>query len=621
VAGDALWVVGSAAWFGLATGLIEVGVLWIWHRLAIATVLGALQMNRHFSWMIPVAHLIGFLLCGLPVAALTLVRPSLGRRCAQMLNWTVASFALLLMIRGLYSTAAGLLSLGLGYQIARQTTAREDRFRRIQRLSMPVLLGAVAILCAVAYDRIVLEERRALGALPRASRGATNVLLIVLDTVRADHLSLYGYNRDTTPNLARLASRGVVFGEARAAAPWTLPSHASLFTGHWPHELDVGEERPLDATYPTLAEFLKSRGYLTGGFVANTYFCNSWYGLSRGFIHYEDYYEQNIIVSPGEALRCTALGRWLIRQAGTADNARPETMNAPKEAARINRDFLAWLDAHQGRRPFFAFLNYMDAHDPYVTPPGFDRHFGLKPESSADRELIRTVHHDRKPEEISKRDAVLIGDAYDDCLAALDEQLGSLFAVLDRKRVLDDTLVIITADHGEELGEHGLYGHGKSLYRPELHVPLLVFGPPAVRVPAGRRIAEPVSLRDVAATVVERLGLVVDSPFPGRSLARAWESSPSTGSTPGGPILAEVAVKKKVSRHPLRVPAWRGPMASLVLGGKVYIRDARGREELFDLANDPAEINNLADAEVARAALERSRVDLDRAVPRDVVRR
>ena len=105
--------------------------------------------------------------------------------------------------------------------------------------------------------------------MPPASAGAPNVLLIVLDTVRADRLSVQGYGRDTTPQLARLARRGVVFEEARSAAPWTLPSHASLFTGRWPHELRVGGDRPLDATYPTLAEHLSKHGYATAGFVGH----------------------------------------------------------------------------------------------------------------------------------------------------------------------------------------------------------------------------------------------------------------------------------------------------------------------------------------------------------------
>ena len=139
-----------------------------------------------------------------------------------------------------------------------------------------------------------------------------NVVLVVMDTVRADHLGLYGYRRKTTPNLERLAARGIRYDQARATAPWTLPSHVSMFAGLWPHQTGVGENRPLGTTYPTIAEFLAARGYLTAGFVANTYFCNSWYGLARGFEHYEDFYDEDLVVSVTETLRCSALGRYLV---------------------------------------------------------------------------------------------------------------------------------------------------------------------------------------------------------------------------------------------------------------------------------------------------------------------
>jgi arylsulfatase A-like enzyme len=615
-----LSVVASAAWFGLLTGFLELGILVIWHRLAIATVLGALQMNRHFAWMIPVAHLAVFLTCGLPVAILAAFRPALASRAASLLFWTLGCFALMLIVKGLYPAAAGMLAVGLGYQLARRIGADNRVFHRIQRISLPILLGCLAATGAVAYQRLVLEERRGLASLSASAPGAPNVLLVVLDTVRADRLGLYGYGRDTTPIIDRLAGRGVVFSEARSAAPWTLPSHASLFTGRWPHELNVTGDRPLDGAFPTLAEFLAKHGYATAGFVGNTYFCNSWYGLGRGFLHYEDYYEQNIIISPGEALRCTALGRWLIRLGGTAYNVRPETANTPKNAERINHDFLAWLEGNRSERPFFAFLNYMDAHDPYLTPPGFDRHFGLKPESAADVELIRTWYHARKPKDVASRDATLVSDAYDDCLAALDEQLGRLFAALEQNGVLDNTLVILTADHGEEFGEHGLYGHGKSVYREETQVPLLIFGPSRTRIPQGRKIADVVSLRDVAATVVERLGLSDDSPLPGRSLARFWQplTAPPVNDDP---VISEVAIKTRVSHHPKLAPAFRGPLASVIVDGKVYIRDATGSEELYDLARDPAETDNLAGSPASRPALERCRVAFDRAVPGNAARR
>ena len=201
-------------------------------------------------------------------------------------------------------------------------------------------------------------------------------------------------------------------------------------------------------------------------------------------------------------------------------------------------------------RPFFAFLNYIDAHDPYLLPPGFDRHFGLKPESAADIATIRGWHSRRKSPVTGR-------DLHPDprrlrrspAQRQLGEQLGRLFDTLEQSGVLQNTWVILTADHGEQLGEHGFYGHGKSLYRRELHVPLLVFGPSGV--PQGRSIADPVSLRDVASTVVERLGLASGSPFPGRSLARFWQ--PLGGGLDPRPttwVMSEAAVTTGVFRIP-----------------------------------------------------------------------
>ena len=136
-----------------------------------------------------------------------------------------------------------------------------------------------------------------------------------MDDVRIDDLSVYGYDRETTPNLARLARRAIRFDQARSTAPWTLPSHASMLTGRWPHELSVTVDRPLDATYPTMAEFLAGKGYATAGFVGNTFYCNSWYGLDRGFSHYEDFHD-NQVVSVFETIRSSTLGLRLVATAG-----------------------------------------------------------------------------------------------------------------------------------------------------------------------------------------------------------------------------------------------------------------------------------------------------------------
>ena len=162
-----------------------------------------------------------------------------------------------------------------------------------------------------------------------------------------------------------------------------------MFTGRWPHELSATADRPLDATYPTLAEFLSSHGYATGGFVANTHYCNAAYGLDRGFAHYEDFAE-NRAVSPVATLRSSELGKRLVRHASALAGI-PDPYGPRKDAARIQRDALDWLAAHPGR-PFFAFLNYFDAHDPYLLPAGASPRFGKGFDAASYAASLKTLH-------------------------------------------------------------------------------------------------------------------------------------------------------------------------------------------------------------------------------------
>ena len=188
----------------------------------------------------------------------------------------------------IYPYAWVILALGLAWRLAQVVERHASTARRWQLLSFPALLGVVAISAGFVFggDRLKERDERSRRLPPGDS---PNVVLIVLDTVRADRLSLYGYERRTSPNLERLARRGIRFDQARATAPWTLPSHASLFTGRLPHELGVQWGTPLENRFTTLAEYLGSRGYATAGFVANTLFCSFDTGLDRGFTHYEDY--------------------------------------------------------------------------------------------------------------------------------------------------------------------------------------------------------------------------------------------------------------------------------------------------------------------------------------------
>jgi arylsulfatase A-like enzyme len=407
------------------------------------------------------------------------------------------------------------------------------------------------------------------------------VILIVLDTVRAESLGLYGYGRDTTPQLAKLASRGVRFDRAFSTAPWTAPSHASLFTARWPHELTIGWDHPLDATYPTLAEDLGSRGYATAGFVANTTYCSYETGLARGFQHYEDY----DVTFRGILLCSSVVERTfnflhkhpeLARLLG--DDA--SSTGDRKDAARINRDFLGWLDGRSSKRPFFAFLNYYDAHHPYLSPePETGPNFGRKAESARDFRLLKTWW-ERDKQGIKPDDLALARDSYDHCIAYL-------FDDLEKRGLIDDSIVIVTADHGEHLGERDLFGHGCSVYRPELHVPLILVAPGLL--PEKRIMTEPVSLRDIPATVQDLTGFAANSVFPGRSLTGLLDGSESLSL-----VRSEVASPPEDDPNRGRSPASKGAMTSIVSRDYHYIKGGDGREELYDLNLDPAELHDLS---------------------------
>ena len=608
-----LALLGTSVWFGLIAGPLELGLVLVRDRITDEVTPASLQTSRHALWMIPVSSLLIFAACGLLLALAARLAPRFGARLGLFLLPFLASLGVLLAIPGLYPIASLLLACGIAYRASRLMRSHAVGFRRVVRLSTPALAIAMAVGVGLAYDRTTRAEARALASLPKAPAGAPNVLLLVLDTVRAESLSLHGYGRETSPNLVRLARKGSRFEHARAPASWTLPSHASMFTGRWPHELSATADRPLDATYPTLAEFLSSHGYVTGGFVANTHYCNAAYGLDRGFAHYDDYAE-NRAVSPVATLRSSELGKRLVRHASALAGI-PDPYGPRKDAPRIQRDALDWLAAHPGR-PYFAFLNYFDAHDPYLLPAGASPRFGKGFDAASYAASLKTLHQLSKAKptpqtaEQFRATAAELRDAYDDCIAYLDEQLGKLFDELEGRGLLENTMVIVTSDHGEHLGERQLFGHGRSLYRPLVDVPLVIV-PPSGR-PSSPDVRAPVSLRDLPATVADLAGLGEASPFPGRSLARHWEASTARSPASEDPPLSEVDISAKVPDNLSHAPAGRGPMKSLVAEEKVYIRNGDGLEELYDLDNDPSESHNLATSPDADPTLRRFRATLER---------
>jgi arylsulfatase A-like enzyme len=581
---DALAV---SAWFGLATGIGEVLLL---AGIKLSTGRFAF-VSQDTLWMAPLAYLVIALL--VPGLLLALVVP----RVPDRLQWriaigvpaTLAGLLLLLMLPGFDPRGALLLALGFGIALGRLSG---DRWRRTVRRTLPVLFGLVLLSAAAMVLGRWVRERRMLAALP-AAPATPNVLLLVLDTVRSFDLSLYGYARETTPRISAWAREGVVFDRAIAPAPWTLPSHAAMFTGHNAHEMAADYFAPLEEDKPTLATLLAASGYQTAGFVANANYCGWETGLQRGFSHYEDW-----PISLEQMAWSTSLGRLLSRDRSFRRMIGTTEKLARKSAADVHQDFFDWLDGREPNRPFFAFLNYFDAHQPYLPPAPYDTLWGpVRSDGYPHRAQPATPDHRGYRES----DLVPARNDYNRAIAYLDAQIGAMLDELGRRGLRENTIIILVGDHGEEFAEHGLVEHGGSLYRQALQVPLVITGPG--RVPAGLRVAAPVSTRALPATVLELLG-IPGAPVPGRSLARAWEGDTTSGDT----VVTELSFAANLAEW---IPVSRGTMRSVVVDGFHYIRLGDGTEELYDFERDSTEQVNLAGDSSYAATLDHGRQTLE----------
>ncbi len=287
-----------------------------------------------------------------------------------------------------------------------------------------------------------------------------NILIISLDTVRADHLSCYGYKEDTSPNIDNLAEGGTLFNDCRANVPLTLPSHTNLLSGLYPFKNDVRVNSQFVPTddYPLLAEILKNHGYATAAFVG-AFILDSRFGLERGFDLYDDDMSQGIYG--------------------------PLQKPVERRAEVVNASFIKWLEGNP-KEPFFAFVHFFDPHIPYIPPENFKKEFS---------------------------------HPYDGEIAYTDSIVGKLLNKMEEMGLMENTLIILLGDHGEGLEEHGELDHGPFIYDQTLQVPLIFHCPGLI--PEGRQIEEPVSLSDIVPTILDILGIATLDECDGHSLLNA----------------------------------------------------------------------------------------------------
>lgn len=362
-----------------------------------------------------------------------------------------------------------------------------------------------------------------------------NVLLLSIDTLRADRLGCYGYDRPTSPFLDGLAQQGVRYENVVAQSPWTLPSHTSLLTGLLPHHHGVtsGDQR-LAKSLPSLQKLLAGQGLATAAII-NSRFLGERHGLSRGFDHVELLDEK------------------------------------PKAGLAVFERALDWL-GDLGEEPYFLFLHTYHVHSDYTPAASYrellvDPYTGTADGSSAQLQAFRRGEH-----EFDERDMQHISQLYDAELRELDDLLEDFFGELEALGLLDETLVIVTSDHGEEFREHGDVLHGRSMHRESLSIPMLLVGP---GVPAGRRVDDLVMLVDVLPTITGRFGLPAPDACDGIDLARLWEPNDVRRW-----ILAG-------ADHNNAVPGLRSMLRDSRF--KLMVDDAAGTHALYDLQSDPGE--------------------------------
>jgi len=400
----------------------------------------------------------------------------------------------------------------------------------------PILTGPAAVAPAVVAETA-------------GPMRAPNLVLISIDTLRRDHTSVHGYGVKTTPNLEALASDGVRLNRAYSHTPTTGPSHTTMLTSLYPmaHGMLKNGER-LSASVTTLAEILRGQGYATAAFVSS-YVLAPVFGLNQGF----DSYDASFEPSSKNGCGCSS-------------------SQEERCADEVTASVLDWFEVNSKRtQPFFLFIHYFDPHAGYDPPPGFGA-----PSIADDSSLSPLLRLERRIED------------YDGEVRFTDQQVGLVLKEIDQRGLRNDTLVVVTSDHGESFGENGVIGHGVALYETMISIPLVLRFPGTI--PPGLSSDEPVGLIDITPTILDLIGVEIGGRgFQGKSLVPLIT----------GKRKAELDVPIFLQRRHYTTPVVRGVR---VEGSQFavrtkdwkYVEDGQGQARLlFNLSDDPGELKNL----------------------------
>ena len=469
----------------------------------------------------------------------------------------------------------------------------------MKRLSRRRFLKGAAAGALLATPLSVLLRAQAERLRLKADADHPNIVLLTIDALRADHLSCYGYPKQTSPNIDRLAAEGVQFNHAVSTAPWTFPAFCALHTSMYPTELDISafnapltdiRRKSLDPLRVTLAETLRGRGYRTQAIVTNPWLFPE-FGLSQGFDGYievdrERAHDYNAIRSD------MVIGR-LAGHVGPADaslRALYEALMGPAgrqvwavPADRVTAEVLGWLDANHQER-FFLWIHYIDPHYPFSPPAAYRPSLpGISDErldylGSYNEEDVYTGRARLRPVD---RDAIVA--LYDGEIRYVDHYVGQVLNRLDDLGLRDNTVLTVSADHGDEFWEHGGYQHGHSLYNELLHVPLIIRGPRDFQSP--RQIDAVVRHVDLAPTLAEVAGVSFHADARGASLLPLLR---------GDDQLRRVAFSEGLFLTSEKKAICNGDQ-------KLIYDPFSGASELYDLRADPRELDNRAARDRATA--------------------